>query len=179
VVKIYNDMVKHANRILNQTSIAVFNNKVTINLDDMRIIGNQIVFSTTGTHPRVNFAACWNSDNLPSEYLSRTPTQIKSFCVPSIHFNITDEGIHCIIDMFDNGFTVKDQIIQMPQLGGQVCSHSYNYDYTCECDCQHDSNFNYTRLESSPESVIRNIHLSSEALKATQLPPEVCLLDED
>lgn len=103
---IYNNHLP--NYELEQCSVIILGNKLMINTDDIEIKDNKIVFNNTGTMSRVNFAACWNSDNSPSNYVSLVEQDLKTFNLPYIPFIEEKLGYHLTIDMFNNDFIIKD-----------------------------------------------------------------------
>ena len=105
VIKRYNILCEKYKS--DECSVAICDDQIKINLDDLEVTENQIRFKTTGTFPRINFAACWNSDNRPEDYI--TTKQATGFSLPPIHYRSTLAGHHLTIDMFNNDFILKNK----------------------------------------------------------------------
>lgn len=93
-------------------SISIFNEKLLINTDDMKILPNKIIFNSTGTMNKINFAACWGyDDDGPDKCFEKN--KVPAFNLPSIYYNKCKNGYHCTIDMFNNNFIMSSQGIYL------------------------------------------------------------------
>lgn len=101
VIRFYNRKLVELSQFTNAT-VSIFDGKLAINTEDIRIDKHQIVFPHGGTQKRINFAACWN-DSSPSEFVTVSKKKrVKNFYLPPIQYSETAMGIHYTIDMFHN-----------------------------------------------------------------------------
>jgi hypothetical protein len=93
-----------ASKEINKCTLVIFGNKIEINPDDVHIDNNIVSFPKTGTYSRVNFAACWNGEESPQDYVKIEKG--RGFHLPNIPYGEKDGVIHFILDMFHNDFTL-------------------------------------------------------------------------
>lgn len=103
------EMRDDINENIYEYSVFILNNKIHINIDDMQIVDDKIMFKTNGYFDKINFAACWNADNSPSDYIDVEDERLSGFFVPYIRFIKKESyGFHFSIDMFNNGFIIEE-----------------------------------------------------------------------
>jgi hypothetical protein len=104
-------------------SIVIMDNHIEINIDDIIVTDNKIIFDKTGLHNRVNFASAWNEGiPLESRIIDYVDSNIYGYSLPHISYIAEDKGYHLTIDMFNNNFVYKtsfkkvvDFIPQLPR----------------------------------------------------------------
>lgn len=99
VMDCYNVLVKSNNDLMNRTTVAIFDGRIIINMDDIEITKNKIKFKSDNMMHRINFAACWNCDNDPRDFILEGKN-ITSFKIPDIDYCSTEKGVKCRLICF-------------------------------------------------------------------------------
>lgn len=91
---------------LKNYTVALFNKKIIVNSDNIKIIGNKILFDETGHVPGIHFAACgpvMDYDDIKNS-VREIIKDFKLFKIPPITYMRDNLGYHLTIDMFNNDF---------------------------------------------------------------------------
>jgi hypothetical protein len=89
-------------------SVIIMGNNIEINIDDIIITDNKILFDNTGFHNRVNFASDWGPKiNLKDYIVDFVDANVNGFHLPYISYVKHDKCYHFSIDMFHNDFIYK------------------------------------------------------------------------
>lgn len=89
-------------------SVVIMGNNIEINVDDIKILDDKIVFKNTGTYERINFASSYTR-----WFIENKSEKIKGFRLPNIDYRVVDKCICYSIDTFKNGivFDENDVIV--------------------------------------------------------------------
>lgn len=104
IVEAYNKRCNGYNGRFEPFSVAILNNSIKVNMDDMEIEDGKINFKTTGYHPRINFAACWEKPAEPKDYLKTDECHLEAFHLPEIEYHENELYFRLSIDLFHGGF---------------------------------------------------------------------------
>lgn len=100
----------YINKKIDEYTVYILDKKIHINVGDMQIVDDKIIFKTKGYFDRINFAACWNADRFPEDYIDVKKKQVTGFVIPYIRFIKKESyGYHFLIDMFNNGFIIEEK----------------------------------------------------------------------
>lgn len=99
-----------AKKKINNCSVVVFDD-IFVNEKDIIVENNTIVFESTGSRKRVNFASCWNCEVGINDFISKHTG--KGFTLPIINYDKVNGCIHMIVDMFNNNFTTVTNEVKM------------------------------------------------------------------
>lgn len=102
--------------------LLILDQEIVINEEKIKIFGDKVFFirSEDGNAvPRINFAACWADDTLPSEFvLVGEEIEAPGIIVPPLTFHEFAEGYKFSLDFFRNDWMVKidEQTIPLPDI---------------------------------------------------------------
>ncbi|RSL43162.1 hypothetical protein CEP54_015194 [Fusarium duplospermum] len=102
--------------------LLILDQEIVINGENIKVVNDKVFFlrSKDGKPlPRINFAACWNDDTLPSEYvLVGEEIEAPDIIVPPLTFHEFTEGYQFSLDFFRNDWMVKadEQTIPLPDV---------------------------------------------------------------
>ncbi|RMJ08174.1 hypothetical protein CDV36_012215 [Fusarium kuroshium] len=102
--------------------LLILDQEIVINEENIKILNDKVFFlrSKDGKPlPRINFAACWNDDTLPSEYvLAGEEIEAPGITVPPLTFHEFTQGYQFSLDFFRNDCMVKvdEQTIPLPDV---------------------------------------------------------------
>lgn len=109
IIYLYNNIMKDSIDKTDDFSVIIMDNQIRIRLDDIQVTDNKIYFKNTGIFKRVNFAACWNSDYHPKNYIDYETKNITGFSLPPINYTKENKCYHLSIDMFNNNLIIPQR----------------------------------------------------------------------
>ena len=114
-----NDLYRRAQTFaaahITPAAILMMGEDVVLDPDRFVIRGNQIHVLGGRSLTPVNFAACWNNESRPDNYLEVAATVgVADFLVPPILFTETDTVYHLRFDFFRNTWTVEHRQADVP-----------------------------------------------------------------
>lgn len=107
LINTYHKLVNTSIDCLEKYSVVIMNNKIAVNMNDIKITDNQIIFEKTGYLTKINFAACWTREPQAKDYIHKTEKNFQGIILPPISYIIDENGVHFTIDMFNNDFIIK------------------------------------------------------------------------
>jgi hypothetical protein len=107
VIDLYNRKIDKLQKI--DYGVIILGEKLFINVDDISVLEDKVIFKNTGFSSRINFAACWNSGNRPKDYIDNIENDVKIFHIPHIIYIKEPLGYHLSIDMFHCDFIIKQE----------------------------------------------------------------------
>ena len=114
-------------RTLFGVPLLVLNQELVINESNIKIVGDKMFFlqeSNSKPLPPINFAACWNCEETPPEFID-IDQQISAlqFLIPPIMSHEFDQGYHLVLDFFRNDWMVQvndEHTIPVPIISNEV-----------------------------------------------------------
>lgn len=98
------------NDMKSEYSAIIMGNKIEINVDDIKVLHDKIIFKNTGIYDRVNFASCYGHEVDEEDYYITKKEKVIGFKLPIIKYKQMDGCVCLSIDMFNNGVTMTEDI---------------------------------------------------------------------
>ncbi|KAJ4318024.1 hypothetical protein N0V84_007078 [Fusarium piperis] len=122
VMDAYDACCEYSREKLFGAPLLILDQEIVINEDNIKIFNDQVFFlhSKDGKPlPRINFAACWADDTLPSEFVvAGEEIEAPGIIVPPLTFHEFAQGYQFSLDFFRNDWMVKleEQTIPLPDV---------------------------------------------------------------
>ncbi|KAI8665482.1 hypothetical protein NCS56_00984300 [Fusarium sp. Ph1] len=122
IMDVYDACCDYSRQKLFGAPLLILNQEIVINQANIEIDNEKVFFLRSQNSkplPRINFAACWADDTLPSEFvLVGEEIEAPGIIVPPLTFHEFAEGYQFSLDFFRNDWMVKidEQTIPLPDV---------------------------------------------------------------
>jgi hypothetical protein len=114
-VELYTRAQGFARRRIAGAPVNLLGQDLFVDLEKFVVDGDKIHVLSSERLAPVNFAACWNDETSPSNYIDvETVVQTHHLLVPPILFTETEETFHLRLDFFRNSWMVDHRIERVP-----------------------------------------------------------------
>src|SRR5262249_20769573 len=122
VLRIFEKCADYTRRKLLGVPLVIANRKLIIHESNVKVEGDKIHFlqgPSAEPLPPINFAACWNNEERPIEYIGvAKKVETLRLLIPPINFVESEDGFHLVLDFFRNDWMieVKENRLPIPRI---------------------------------------------------------------
>lgn len=126
VMDAYDACCEYSREKLYGAQLLILDQEIVINEASIKVVKDKVFFlrSKAGRQiPRINFAACWAEDTLPSEFvLVGEEIEAPGIIVPPLTYHEYDQGYQLSLDFFRNDWMVRidEQTIPLPDVSERL-----------------------------------------------------------